>query len=82
MRLRAYMASQMLNVLASFPVYTPRFFFAYCKKSGREPCQIRHVKCVISAGRVRGFCRMLLSGRSVWMRLISQKKRVISIKQP
>ena len=42
-------------LIASFPVSTPSFFFSCCKKSGREPGQIRHVKCVISAGRVRGF---------------------------
>ena len=41
------------------PSLHSQFFFACCKKSGREPGQIRHVKCVISAGRVRGFFGML-----------------------
>ena len=41
--------------VGSFPVSTPSFFSHVVKKSGREPGQIRHVKCVISAGRVRGF---------------------------
>ena len=41
--------------LASFPVSTSTFFSHVVKKSGREPGQIRHVKCVISTGRVRGF---------------------------
>ena len=44
-----------VEVVASFPVSTPSFFLHVVKKSGREPGQIRHVKCVISAGRVRGF---------------------------
>ena len=37
------------------PSLHSQLFFACCKKSGREPGQIRHVQCVISAGRVRGF---------------------------
>ena len=38
--------------IASFPVFTPSYVV---KKSRREPGRICHVKCVISAGRVRGF---------------------------
>ena len=37
------------------PSLHSQLFFTCCKKSGREPGQIDHVKCVISAGRVRGF---------------------------
>ena len=49
------MISTLLFLLASFPVSTPSFFSHVVKKSEREPGQIRHVKCVISTGRVRGF---------------------------
>ena len=41
--------------LSLVPSLHSQLFFACCKKSGREPGQIRHVKCVISAGRVCGF---------------------------
>ena len=44
-----------MDCVSLVPSLHSQLFFACCKKSGREPGQIRHVKCVISAGRVRGF---------------------------
>ena len=57
------------------PSLHSQLFFACCKKSGREPGQIRHMKCVISAERVCGFveCSYLAAPLEISvMRLISQ----------
>ena len=43
------------STVSLVPSFHSQLFFTCCKKSEREPGQIRHVKCIIPAGRVRGF---------------------------